>query len=67
MGKIEQESKEILSSEDTERRIWQIWWKDVQNELICKHTKPIARWLQRVIMWNTGLDAEFFIDKYDKP
>ena len=31
---------------------------------ICKHTKPIARWLQRVIMWNTGLGAEFFIDKY---
>ena len=29
--------------------------KDVQNQLICKHTKPIARWLQRVIMWNTGL------------
>ena len=40
--------------------------KDVQNQLICKHTKPIARWLQRVIMWNTGLGAEFFITKYDK-
>ena len=41
--------------------------KDVQNELICKHTKPIARWLQRVIMMNTGLGAEFFTDKYGKP
>ena len=30
---------------------------------ICKHTKPIARWLQRVIMWNTGLGEEYFIHK----
>ena len=38
--------------------------KDAANVLICKHTKPLARWLQRVIMWNTGLGAEFFIKKY---
>ena len=38
--------------------------KDADNVFICKHTKPLSRWLQRVIMWNTGLGAEFFINKY---
>ena len=38
--------------------------KDAANVLVCKHTKPLARWLQRVIMWNTGLGAKFFIKKY---
>ena len=38
---------------------------DVCETYICQHTKPIARWLQRVIMWNTGLGEEFFISKYD--
>ena len=39
--------------------------KDATNSLICKHTKSIARWLKRVIMWNTGMGAEFFIKTYD--
>ena len=34
--------------------------EDNTNELICLHTKPIARWLQRVIMWNTGLGETHF-------
>ena len=38
--------------------------EEANNIHICKHTKPIARWLQKVIMWNTGLGEEFFIDKY---
>ena len=36
-------------------------WKDHTNELVCMHTKPKARWLQRVIMWNTGLGAAHFL------
>ena len=33
---------------------------DVFETYICQETKPIARWLQRVIMWNTGLGEVFF-------
>jgi len=39
---------------------------DNTNELVCMHTKPIARWLQRVIMWNTGLGATHFISLDNK-
>ena len=38
--------------------------EEVTKVHICKHTKPIARWLQRVIMWNTGLGEEYVIDKH---
>ena len=34
--------------------------KDNTNELVCLHTKPIARWLQRVIMWSTDLGERHF-------
>ena len=26
----------------------------------CPHTRPLARWLQRVIMWNTGKEENYF-------
>ena len=40
--------------------------KDDTNALVCQHTKPIARWLQRVIMWNTGLGEKHFKDLESK-
>ena len=40
--------------------------KDDTNQLVCQHTKPIARWLQRVIMWNTGLGEKHFKDLESK-
>ena len=39
---------------------------DNTNELVCMHTHPIARWLQRVIMWNTGLGAATFLSLDNK-
>lgn len=35
-------------------------------EYRCPHTRPLARWLQRVIMWNTGKGEEYFIAKSKK-
>lgn len=35
--------------------------KDKTNEIVCIHMKPIARWFQTVIMWNTGRDGAYFI------
>jgi hypothetical protein len=33
------------------------------NTLKCPHTVPLARWLQRVIMWNTGYGDDYFKSK----
>ena len=32
----------------------------------CPHTKPLAKWLQRVMMWNTGKGEQFFLSLENK-
>ena len=57
IGASEQNSKEDVSSKNT-KRVGE-HGKYISEEYPefdkCPHTIPIAQWLQRVMMWNTGM------------